>query len=296
MNVGFQGLSKDKQSTILHGQGGEPASVNLPGTQAQTTSVSPAVASNLVTPVLSSLLQKTELAGLPGATSAVTSAANAGLQGGNVKDMGISALSAALSEAASRTLSNALPGLPGIGQVGTATVKESLSPNPNLARAAIQSAVPTAASIIGSAMGPFAGMAAGGLADYFTSKSLKDGWLGDMADSRSQESKRDAVESGWDVGVDTTAGLASTQGAMNDMGVKGSKSGYGFGLDSAYDSTTTGVMDKQGQAALSLSGYFDKMDEMDAQVDSMLNDTESDNDNDEGGFNDGEGGNGGYGR
>lgn len=199
--------------------------------------------------------------GVPGA---VTSGVTAVTKSDNFTQLQDNLLSSLASTLGSAAVNAVLPGLPVAPAVGGALASEATKSNSNYGAAALSSGINAGAAVAGSMLaGPIGGLVAGALAGYATKSSLADGWLGDITDARTSETKRDAVEDAFGFSVGDTKGMASTQKGMDAFGV----TDKGFGLDAAYGSTTAGQLaDSAKQTGLldnsSLMGYLDKLDSL----------------------------------
>ena len=201
-----------------------------------------------------------DLAGVPGP---VQSGVNAVVGSTSFDQLQDSLLSSLASTLAGTAVNTALPGIPGLSSMAGALAGESTKSESNYGATALSSGINTGAVMAGTALaGPIGGMVAGALSSYAVKSSLKDGWLGDMVDSRTSEAKRDAVEDAFGFDPSDTAGMASTQGMMDALGVVDK----GFGLDAAYGSTTAGQIASSAKQAgfddSSLMGYLDRLDKL----------------------------------
>ena len=201
-----------------------------------------------------------DLAGVPGP---VQSGVNAVVGSTSFDQLQDSLLSSLASTLAGTAVNTALPGIPGLPSMAGALAGESMKSESNYGATALSSGINTGAVMAGTALaGPIGGMVAGALSSYAVKSSLKDGWLGDMVDSRISETKRDAVEDAFGFDPSDTAGMASTQGMMDALGV----ADRGFGLDAAYGSTTAGQIASSAKQAgfddSSLMGYLDRLDKL----------------------------------
>ena len=206
-----------------------------------------------------------DLAGVPGP---IQSGVNAALGSTSFDQLQDSLLSSLASNLASTAVNAALPGLPGLPSMAGALAGESTKKDSNYSAAALSSGINTGAALLGTAVaGPLGGMLAGSLAGYAVKSSLRDGWLGDLADSRTSEAKRDAVEDSFGFDPSDTAGMASTQQGMDALGI----TDKGLGLDAAYGSTTAGQLASSAKQAgfddSSLMGYLDRLDKLSREFD-----------------------------
>ena len=200
-----------------------------------------------------------DFAGVP---SSVQSGVNAVMSSSSFSELQDSLLSSLAGTLASTAVDTALPGVTGLPSLAGALASESTKQDSNFSAAAIKSGLTTAASVLGTAtLGPFGGFLTGTLGGYAVESSLRDGWLGDVADSRSSEKERDAVEDGFGFTQSQTADMAATQRGLDAFGVPDK----GFGLDAAYDSTTAGQLAASAKTSpltddSSLSSYLDSID------------------------------------
>ena len=258
------------------------------------------------------------------AESTARSAASTAATGGTAKDVGQSAFQSLMQGMISKGLSSLFGNTYGAAGVVGNTVSEAMKSNPNYGRAAVESAVPTAAALAANVALPGLGLAVGPAVGYMTGKSLKDGQLGDMVGSRQKENMRDVVEDDWGATVGETKGMNDVQNALDSIGYSTDKTNVGLdrdlsvmGIDDAYESTRYGQIDKAARKS-SLAGYFEKeienfgkdfdfgnFDESETNTDpadyggiadSIGRDNDNDSDSDSDSDNDAEGGNGGYGR
>jgi hypothetical protein len=192
---------------IVNGSGeGVTSQTSNPGTTSST-------GAGLATGVASFGLGMSPLGQVPGVNAGV----NAAMQGNDLDAIQDAVLGGLLGWSGSEaTAALGLGyGLPGI--VGSVTA-ESVKDNPNYGAAALGTAARTGSAILGTMVGgPLVGMVTGSLGGYLADQSLKEGYLGDFAGSRSRERARDSVEDHFGVGVDATSEMANMDAAMGSM-------------------------------------------------------------------------------
>jgi len=204
---------------------------------------------------------------------AISSAVNSLTSGADPETLGTSAFSAVMQSGLAQAYNSILGGLPMAPQMATSLSMEATKAKPNYSKTAVNTGIQMLTSLLGNlALPGYGGVIAGGLAKYFSEKSFKHGFLGDMTDSRSREKQRDSIEDAYGVNVDDTAEMASGQSRLDRMNME--STGFvpssekiddklGVGLQSNYDTTTAGQLEKSAQEAFSnpsgLKGYFDKV-------------------------------------
>lgn len=248
---------------------GQTAPSQQSATESTTTGNLPGIVGGLV----STGVGLSPLGSIPGATSAVTGAVT-GKSFGEIQDAVLGDL---LGWGASTVASNlglgyGIPGI--VGTVASQAVKD----NPNYGATALGSVAQTGSAMLGGLVGgPLGALVGGTLGGTLANQSLKEGYLGDLAGSRSRESERDAVESAFGLSPSDTESMArvdSLEGFLDGLsamagaasGEKGRTSamdanlGFDFGLDSAYGSTTEGKLSSAASEAFgfdSLEGFLD---------------------------------------
>jgi hypothetical protein len=211
-----------------------------------TSNINPRVNSALTNMVFS----KTPLASVPVLGSVVPSTINAAMQGATPEQLATVAGQTTAASGAGYALDQ-LFDLPGLPSLGASLVGEAFSKDPNYVAAGSKSLVNTMAGMVGNAAIPiFGGVISSSLSDYFAQKSLDDGWLGDFADSRSNEKQRDTLEDDWGLDVDATKDMAAIDKALGEYA---NSDDYGLGLTANYNSTTAGQIEK----SFSLKDYMD---------------------------------------
>lgn len=181
---------------------------------------------NLPSRVGGAIYSQTPVASLPVVGGAVGGGIGTALGGGGLREVGQSVVGGGIAS----LLASALPGLPGLPGLGGSLAADALSENPNPAAAGISSVANTAGSLAGAALlaplAPIGAIVGGTLAGYYASRSLEDGYLGDLADSRSSESSRDRMEDrGFSVG-ETKDMAAEDKAAGSNAGRQSHPSGY----------------------------------------------------------------------
>lgn len=212
------------------------------------------------------------LGSIPGATSAVTGA----VTGQSFSDIQDAVLGDLLGWGASTVASNLGLGYGIPGVVGAVT-SQAAKDNPNYGATALGSVAQIGSAMLGGAVaGPLGALVGGTLGGTLANQSLKEGYLGDLVDSRARESERDAVEDAFGLSPSDTESMArvdSLEGFLDGLsamagaasGEKGRTSamdanlGFDFGLDSAYGSTTEGKLSSAASEAFgfdSLEGFL----------------------------------------
>lgn len=226
-----------------------------------------------------------------GQVPGVGAGVNAATQGGSLDAIQDAILGSVLGWGASSATS-ALGlgfGLPGIAG---ATASEFSKDDPNYGAAAIGATTKTGLAMLGGALaGPLGAYGLTQLGGPMVDKSLSGGYLGDVADSRSREKERDAVEDAFGVSVEDTAQMARVdtvedmldrmeqmagtasgdtgrrEGAAMDAGM-----GFGYGLDSFNDSTMSGQLSSAADKAYGINdliGYLDSIETEDIEIDAI---------------------------
>lgn len=194
------------------------------------------------------------LGDMPGLPGAVGPAVSAAVKGESAEDIGYAALAGGITSIAREKLGELIGPFAG---PAISVAKEAFSESPNLGRAAVRGTVPSTVGVMVGAVNPLAGIVAGTLTGYATEKSLLDGYLGDMVDSRSFEDHRDRAE---DQGysVDDTAGMAAREGLARGSGY----TGIGPSFDDANKGTPYGNLKDASVNALgdpeTLGSYAEK--------------------------------------
>jgi hypothetical protein len=277
----YNQLSPEQRSVYLQQikderEGGKVDNLDLPMSTAGN--IDPHVTSALTNMALS----KTPLGNVPVLGSVVPSTLNAAMQGATPEQVATVAGQTAVSSGAGYALDQ-LFDLPGLPSLGASLVGEAFSDTPNYVAAGTKNLVNNAAGLIGNALFPVVGgIAAASLSDYFAQKSLEDGWLGDFADSRSNENMRDTLEDDWGLDVDATKDMANIDKALGDYA---NTDGYGLGLTANHNSTANAQINR----SFSLKDYMNARDDDFGGNDNVGGDRGSSTGTG-GGYNDGNGG------
>ena len=257
--------------TLLPGSG-QTAPSQQSATESTTTGNLPGIVGGLV----STGVGLSPLGSIPGATSAVTGAVT-GRSFSDIQDAVLGDLLGTVAATATANLGLGY-GIPGIvGSVASQAVKD----NPNYGATALGSVAQTGSAMLGGLVGgPLGALVGGTLGGTLANQSLKEGYLGDLAGSRSREKERDAVEDAFNVSPSVTSSMAnvdSLEGYLNNLseamaGISGQPSthglsmtsnvGYGdfgFGLSSTNASTLSGKLSSAANEAFgfdSLQGFL----------------------------------------
>jgi hypothetical protein len=239
-----------------------PAKENNQGRDNIDTSQSLNIDVSNLGPVAGYMFNQTELANMPGIGPALSGALQSSLSGANPEQVGMSMFNAGLGSSVATAINSISPGIPGLPSIGASLATESLKEDPNYSASALRSGINAAAGFLGNlALPGIGGVAASSLADYVSSKSFKDGFLGDITDSRRNEKERDAIERDFGVGTETTKSMADFQDMLDQFGIEDKS----FGLKSAYDTTPTGQLEKTTKETgvfsppKTLSEYLDRL-------------------------------------
>lgn len=276
-----QGLRRVDAGSPLPGQGGNSGSSPSQESSSSQGSVSNASGvPGIVGGAVSMGLGLSPLGQVPGVTAGV----NAAMQGSSLDAIQDAVLGDLLGWGGASLASNLGLGygIPGI--VGAVT-SEAVKDNPNYGATALGSTAQVGSAMLGGVLGgPFGSIIGGTLGRSLANSSLKEGYLGDLADSRSREKDRDAVESAFGVSVADTEsmarvdsiesfldGLEAMAGAASGVTGKSGRSsamdanlGFDFGLDSAVASTTSGKLSSAADDAFGFStveGFIDAAEE-----------------------------------
>lgn len=158
-----------------------------------------------------------------------------------------------IGEAANQ-VSQLFPGVP-VADLLVSNVKEARRASPNYGASTLAAGARTGSGMLGQAILPIPGvgyMVGSSIGNYFAQESIRDGYLGDWSDSRSNERQRDAVE---DLGksVSDTKDLAARDNGWQNL--TGEKSP--FGLQAEYDATPLGRIENSSNIKAFYGGHRD---------------------------------------
>jgi hypothetical protein len=185
----------------------------------------------------------------------VGDAGKAALSGASPSDVAKTTGRSALAEGVRQVVDKVAPGVPGLAPLGATVAVEATRENPNYAAAGIRSVLGTLSSMIGAAINPaFGPLLTNAATGQLVDRSLTEGYLGDLADSRQYESMRDnAEDQGYSVGQTSDMAERERQSTKEPGFEPGVSDKYGYSVSPSLSDAQSALSDR---ARESFSDYM----------------------------------------